>query len=92
MSALYRAAKPGSVFFAAWMATATMPSWTATLLISAPVEMVEASMVPMCLGLAGVLRSSTSTTPLRALTTKPRLLAASKAGISAALTPNWPAE
>ncbi|MNR45043.1 hypothetical protein D3C85_1638530 [compost metagenome] len=75
--ALYSAMRPLSVFTLACMATATTPSRTATLLISAPASTAVPSMRPTLTGAVGLLRSSTSTAPARALTTKLRLLAAS---------------
>lgn len=68
------------------MASATRPSWMATLFTPAP--SAATLMVPASLGDEGVDRSSTSTVPLAPLTTNRRLLAASKAVISAA--PGWP--
>ncbi len=67
-----------------------MPLNTATLLISAPASTAVASSVLIFTGLAGLARLSTSTAPACAFTTKRRLLAASNAGISAALTSYWP--
>ena len=74
------------------MATATMPLNTATLLMDEPASTALALSWLMKVGWVGSLRSITSMAPAWALTTNRRLLAASKAGISAALTsyrPDW---
>ena len=55
--------RPGSVLTGAWMATATVPLNTATLLMEAPASTAVASSVPIFTGLAGLARLSTSTAP-----------------------------
>ena len=79
---------PASVLFSACTAIATMPFFTATLFTSEFAKYVRAESSAMCTGCAGLDASKTSTKPFCALTTNKRLLAASYAGISAALLTN----
>ena len=82
--ASYNSTLPGLVLGEASTATASRPSRQATLLMVAPG--ISVARESTSVGVAGLLASSTSTAPDRALTMKMRWFTGSKAGISAALT------